>query len=82
MRHIAGCKQDGAEIIGYGGITFADDSADIDNIAVSEAYRHSGVGTAILNALIQLAKTKNIKKVFLEVRVSNAENRKAANRGF
>lgn len=64
--------EDGAEIIGYGGITFADDSADIDNIAVSEAYRHSGVGTAVLNALIQLAKTKNVKKVFLEVRVSNA----------
>lgn len=59
------------EIVGYGGITQAVDSADIDNIAVVEYYRNSGVGTAVLTELLKYAKEKGTKKVFLEVRVSN-----------
>ena len=64
--------EDGGEVIGYGGITFAADSADIENIAVTEAYRKSGIATSILNELCSLASGKGVKKVFLEVRVSNA----------
>lgn len=63
--------EDGGEIAGYGGITAAADSADIDNIAVTEPYRNSGVGTQILNELCRAARDKGVKKVFLEVRVSN-----------
>lgn len=65
--------EDGGEIIGYGGICFALDEGDIANIAVSEPYRHSGVGGAILDELARIAKERGLKKVFLEVRVSNAE---------
>ena len=43
--------EDGGEVLGYGGITVAADSADIENVAVTEAYRRGGVATAILNAL-------------------------------
>lgn len=64
--------EDGGEIAGYGGITVASDSADIDNIAVTERYRNSGVGTALLNALCVAAEEGGAKKVFLEVRVSNS----------
>lgn len=64
--------EDGGEIIGYGGITIAADTADIDNIAVTEPYRNSGVGTAVLGALTEYARAKGVKKIFLEVRVSNA----------
>lgn len=64
--------EDGGYIIGYGGITVAADTADIDNIAVAEPFRRSGVGTAILNALSDIARDKGAEKVFLEVRVSNA----------
>lgn len=64
--------EDGGEIIGYGGITVTADSADIDNIAVTEAYRGGGVGTKILKELIKAAKKGGAKKVFLEVRVSNS----------
>ena len=39
--------EDGGEITGYGGITVAADTADVENIAVSEPYRRSGVGTKI-----------------------------------
>lgn len=63
--------EDGGEVAGYGGITVASDSADIDNIAVTEQYRNSGVATSILNRLIEEARGKGVKKVFLEVRVSN-----------
>ena len=63
--------EDGGEIAGYGGITVAADSADIDNIAVTEPYRHSGVGTEIIRALCAEAKKRGAEKVFLEVRVSN-----------
>lgn len=64
--------EDGGEIAGYGGITFAVDTADIDNIAVTEPYRNSGVATGILNELCARAKNKGVQKVFLEVRVSNS----------
>lgn len=64
--------EDGDEIAGYGGITVAADSADIDNIAVTEPYRRSGVGTKILKALCAAAAEKGVNKVFLEVRVSNS----------
>lgn len=63
--------EDGGEVAGYGGITVALDSADIDNIAVTEQYRNSGVATSILSRLIEEARGKGVKKVFLEVRVSN-----------
>ena len=64
--------EDGEEIIGYGGITVAADTADIDNIAVTEAYRNSGVASAILGGLTEFARGKGVKKIFLEVRVSNS----------
>lgn len=64
--------EDGGEIIGYGGVTIAADVADIANVAVTEPYRRSGVGTAIIERLLQTARESGAKKVFLEVRVSNS----------
>ncbi len=56
--------EDCGEIAGYGGITVAADTADIDNIAVTEPYRNSGVGTKVLNSLCDLAKSKGVKRSF------------------
>ena len=64
--------EDGEEIIGYRGITVAAGSADIANVAVTEPYRHSGVGTAIISELTKTAAALGAEKVFLEVRVSNS----------
>ena len=64
--------EDGEEIIGYGGITVAAGTADIANVAVTEPYRHSGVGTAIISELLKIASSLGAEKVFLEVRVSNS----------
>lgn len=63
--------EENGEIAGYGGITVAADSADIDNIAVNEEYRRCGIATSLLNELCAFAKERGVKKVFLEVRVSN-----------
>lgn len=65
--------EDGDEIIGYGGVTVAADTADIANVAVTEPYRHSGVGTAIIEKLCAIARDKGAEKLFLEVRVSNSD---------
>lgn len=64
--------EDGGEVVGYGGITVTFDSADIANVAVTEAFRHSGVGSSVLDELLSIAKSKGAEKVFLEVRVSNS----------
>ncbi len=62
---------DCGEIAGYGSITMTDEEADVQNIAVLEQYRRSGIGTAILQSLLEIAKKRGVKRVFLEVRVSN-----------
>ena len=64
--------EDGDEILGYGGITVAADSADVENVAVTEEYRRGGVGRKLLSKLCERAKELGAKKVFLEVRVSNS----------
>ncbi len=64
-------EEDG-EIVGYGSVTVAADSADIENIAVAEPFRRCGTGTKILNELEKIALEGGAQKVFLEVRVSNA----------
>lgn len=64
--------EDGGEILGYGGITVVEDSADFCNVAVAEEYRGGGVGTKIVKKLCAIAAEKGAKKVFLEVRVSNS----------
>lgn len=64
--------EDDGDIIGYGGITVAADSADIENVAVAEPFRCCGAGTAIIAELLKTARARGVKKVFLEVRVSNS----------
>lgn len=63
---------EGDEIVGFGGITVAADSADLENVFVSEAYRKSGNGSALVDELLSRAKIRGAVQVFLEVRVSNS----------
>ena len=65
------CEENG-EIAGYGGVTVGYDTADIDNIAVSERYRGCGMGGVLLEELVMVARERGAAKIFLEVRVSNA----------
>lgn len=65
--------EDGGEIIGYGSAGTVCEDCNLENVVVSEAYRNSGVGTALVDALISDAKSRGAVKVFLEVRVSNSQ---------
>lgn len=67
-----GIVAEDGDIVGYGGMTVAADSADVDNIGVTAYFRNSGVATAILRELMRIARETGVKKMFLEVRVSNS----------
>ena len=59
-------------LVAYGGMSVVEDEAEIELIAVNEMYRRCGRGKKVLDDLIALAKERGVKRVFLEVRVSNA----------
>ena len=48
------------------------DELHINNVAVREAYRRSGVATALLSRLLEEARGYNALRAFLEVRAGNA----------
>ncbi len=58
-------------ILGYCGLYLAVDEAEITNVAVREANRQSGIGDALLGALLREAEQRGARLVYLEVRVSN-----------
>lgn len=60
-------------ITAYGGVAMAGDDAEIELIATVEMYRRCGRGAKILADLLEEAKRRGAQKVYLEVRVSNAE---------
>lgn len=64
-------EEDGA-IIAYGGMNIVLDEAEIELIATSEMYRRCGRGSKVLEDLLEEAKKRGVKRIFLEVRVSNA----------
>ncbi len=64
--------EDGKEtIVAYGGCWIVLDEANIVNIAVAPAWRRKKFAERILIALLDLAKSRGVKMVTLEVRCSN-----------
>ena len=59
------------EILGFAGIIDTVDQFEITNIVVKKTCRHKGVGTLLLNELIEYAKKNNKNKIFLEVNEKN-----------
>lgn len=64
-------EEDG-QIHGYGFLIVAGDEADLANIAVQEKSRRRGIAQGILETLEREAKLLGVRRLFLEVRVSNA----------
>ena len=63
----------GAAIAGYAGMLFVPGGlqADVLTIAVRESRWGQGIGSALLDALIQAARDRDCAEVFLEVRADN-----------
>ena len=65
------CLQDG-RVMSYGGVLWAPFEGQITNIATHPDARRQGMGAAILEHLITVAKSRNCEQLSLEARVSNA----------
>lgn len=59
------------QIVGYIGMMRAGSEGDILNIAVSTQNRRQGIGTQLMEHLLQFAQMNGIETLFLEVRESN-----------
>ncbi|MBR3416131.1 MAG: ribosomal protein S18-alanine N-acetyltransferase [Clostridia bacterium] len=59
-------------LIGYGCLVVVADEAEITNLAVTAGERRQGVGGGILDFLIGTAAESSVRRLFLEVRESNA----------
>lgn len=64
-------KNNDGKIIGYIGISYVLDSADIISIVVHKDYTNKGIATLLLQEIFNFAKENNIQKIMLEVRKSN-----------
>lgn len=65
-----GYVKDG-EIVGYIGCSFVFDEASINNFGVLPSHMKKGIGTALMEALIEAMKEKGVRYIYLEVRISN-----------
>lgn len=63
-------------IVGFAGIKIILDEAELMNIVVNKASRHSGIGTLLLNKLLEICKEKNLDSIFLEVNEKNLNAQK------
>lgn len=63
--------REGDKVISYGVMSVAVEEAHIFNVCVSPEYRRQRFGLHMMEHLLKMAKEKNAKNVFLEVRPSN-----------
>lgn len=69
---LTAAAEEGGKIVGYGFVVSAGEDADLANIAVDESFRRRGIAAGILDNLEGAAASAGVKRIFLEVRVSNA----------
>lgn len=61
----------GGAIIGYGVLSIAADEAHILNICTAPEAQGRGHGRRLLQSLLQIARGRGVRRMFLEVRPSN-----------
>jgi ribosomal-protein-alanine N-acetyltransferase len=66
------CKQDN-QIIGFIIFSPINPEAHILSISVKKEMQSKGIGTLLLNSMLDQCKVMNYKKIFLEVRASNIQ---------
>ena len=71
------------ELAGYAVLWCILDQGELANIAVREALRGRGLGGILLDHVLAVARVRGVKRLFLEVRLSNgAATRLYDSRGF
>ena len=60
------------KLVGYVGVSYSGDVADILKICVSSEYRRGGIAKNLLNRAFEQLRNLGINKVMLEVRASNS----------
>jgi len=60
------------KIIAYAVMRLLLEEGELLNIITDKAFRSQGYGKALLKHLLSIAQQQNIKKIYLEVRVSNS----------
>lgn len=65
------CAEVSGRAVGYAGMWQVCDEGHITNIAVHPEFRSSGVGSLLMEALLEIAKENGITALTLEVRRSN-----------
>ncbi len=63
--------RDGREFAGFGIMSYGQDCANLDLLAVTDSYRRRGVGRRLVAWLEKVALTAGIASVFVQVRASN-----------
>ncbi len=59
------------EIVGFAGVQFILDEANITNIVTRKDFRKLGIGSLLLNFLIEISKEKKMSSITLEVNENN-----------
>jgi len=59
------------ELVGFAGIWLSVDDAHITNLVVKNNYRHKGIGSQLLEKLIEMTKEYHKKSLTLEVNIKN-----------
>jgi ribosomal-protein-alanine N-acetyltransferase len=62
---------DGGDVVGYAGLSLADDEGWVQNIAVRRDRQRAGIGRALLEELLAEATRHGVRTVLLEVAVDN-----------
>jgi ribosomal-protein-alanine N-acetyltransferase len=58
-------------LLGWAGVLIAGNQAEILTIGVVPTARRRGIGTKLLDALVDQARQRRVRELFLEVRVDN-----------
>ena len=69
--YVCRVEESEGEIRGYAVLRPVLDEAELLNIAVAAGQQRKGLGRAMLGEMLELARERNMRRVFLEVRPSN-----------
>lgn len=65
------CARTEMQVVGYAGMWHVCDEGHITNIAVHPEFRGNGIGSALMESLVEYAESAGISGMTLEVRKSN-----------